>query len=681
LRPLSIVFPYENLHGICGALRALFAVADVCKAMGHNVRVMGDPDVARPPPDPEVKILRHYDLDSVDDYYPLKTLKASDLDESIRLLGMKAWEIYKQSDIAWSFSAIYDRLEDHCERPDMNALPQPHLIKNHWSYQHWPISGDYPHPSAVLYANSTYTQEALRRRWMRESRLCFPYDTLVSPIGSIDQTFDRSYNGPMIEIETESRQISCTPEHPFLTLLGWKSAKDLNYGDWMVVMSNIETPKTLLDSKRIGVLVSELQEYDRRTAQRNFRKNEEECSASDISPLSRSWLKWEETIQSQRIEACRPQGIGVGLLGRNYRWRGYSINADFKTLWKGSEQTPHYEAIYHHLKHINRTYRLDNEKIPFKRSMETYPQDYSAYVTEYWQNLHSLPSTLDRIHEWSNISTNLQGNTPTFNNQEKTNGIGHTLVREPHRETLSSTLLRVGLRSGESNTLVEYESIKKIRKYNAKKLRVYNFSTSSGTYIANGFLVHNCHPPIPLDAYDPSLGYGERDIDVIYIGRVDPLKLGRPPILSRFKDLKVRVVGAENEASFPDYKVDIEWIKNATFNLLAHELHRSKVYVHWKGLLDRSGPEHLGITVLEALASGVPAVVPKAGGPWLDISEKGKYCIGIDSVEEGIEEAKKLATNKDYWEEWHRKAILGAERFGYDVAARKMAKWLSEISG
>ena len=359
MKPLSLVFPYENLHGICGALRALLAVADICKSMGHEATVLGDPDGAKPGPDDSVKVLRHYELDRLGEYYPLKTLNTGDWDESVRLLGLKAWDRYTAADIVWSFSAIYDRVEDHCERPDMNAPPTVRLLKNHWSYQHWPVSGDYPHGSTVLYANSTYTQDAVKGRWGRSSKLL--------------------------------------------------------------------------------------------------------------------------------------------------------------------------------------------------------------------------------------------------------------------------------------------------------------------------------HPPIPLDAYDPSPGYDERDTDVIYIGRVDPLKLGRPSVLERFGDLKTLIVGAVNEASFPDYHPNQEWVKNATMKQFADHLSHAKVYVHWKGLLDRSGPEHYGLVIAESLASGVPTIVPKAGGAWSDIAEKGKYCIGIDSVEEGIREATKLCTDRDYWETWHKAAIEGSSRLGYEVAAVKLAKWLGEV--
>jgi len=187
------------------------------------------------------------------------------------------------------------------------------------------------------------------------------------------------------------------------------------------------------------------------------------------------------------------------------------------------------------------------------------------------------------------------------------------------------------------------------------------------------------HPAIPLDRYDPSPGFEERETDLIYIGRVDPLKLGNPTIFKRMPELRTLIVGAEHKGAFPDYEPDISWVKNATFTQLSKHLSNSKVYVHWKGLLNRRDPEHLGITVVEAMASGIPTIVPKAGGPWTDVSDYGRYAIGVDSVEEAIKEVHRLLEDKEYWNTWSNKAVEGVERFGYKTAAEKLAKWLNEI--
>jgi len=186
------------------------------------------------------------------------------------------------------------------------------------------------------------------------------------------------------------------------------------------------------------------------------------------------------------------------------------------------------------------------------------------------------------------------------------------------------------------------------------------------------------HPPIPLDKYNHNPDFEERETDLIYIGRVDPLKLGDPTIFKRMPELRTLIVGAQHKGMYPDYEPDIEWVKNASFTQLSEHLANSKVYVHWKYFFDGVA-EHYGITVTEAMASGIPTIVPKHGGPWTDISDYGKYAIGVDSVEEAIREVHKLVNDKDYWEEWHLKAIKGMDRLGYAVASEKMEGWLGEI--
>jgi len=186
------------------------------------------------------------------------------------------------------------------------------------------------------------------------------------------------------------------------------------------------------------------------------------------------------------------------------------------------------------------------------------------------------------------------------------------------------------------------------------------------------------HPPIPLDRYNHIPGFEERETDLIYIGRVDPLKLGSPPIFKRMPELRTLIVGAEHKGMFPDYEPDITWVKNVTFTQLSEHLSNSKVYVHWKYFFDNVA-EHYGIVVAEAMASGIPTIVPKAGGPWTDISDYGKYAIGVGSIEEAVGEVHRLLEDREYWNEWHEKAVEGVERLGYEVAQGKIEGWLGEL--
>jgi hypothetical protein len=63
-----------------------------------------------------------------------------------------------------------------------------------------------------------------------------------------------------------------------------------------------------------------------------------------------------------------------------------------------------------------------------------------------------------------------------------------------------------------SNPLLEYQTILKIERLTVKDLTVYNFGTSSGTYLAEGFLVHNCGCPtiVPDFAGAGEVGFGQK---------------------------------------------------------------------------------------------------------------------------------------------------------------------------
>ncbi len=64
---------------------------------------------------------------------------------------------------------------------------------------------------------------------------CLPGDSLVLSRSRIAATSERWYAGDMIVINTASgRELSCTPNHPILTNLGWVPAKSLDIGSYVV---------------------------------------------------------------------------------------------------------------------------------------------------------------------------------------------------------------------------------------------------------------------------------------------------------------------------------------------------------------------------------------------------------------------------------------------------------------
>lgn len=186
------------------------------------------------------------------------------------------------------------------------------------------------------------------------------------------------------------------------------------------------------------------------------------------------------------------------------------------------------------------------------------------------------------------------------------------------------------------------------------------------------------HPPIPADLYNPFTEFKDRDVDVAYVGRVTADKLGDPPAIAKLRGLRVGVAGAATGSSY-EKALKLEWTPNATHSELRKLLSRSKVYVHWKGLAT-STPEHLGITPLEAMASGCAVIVPRAGGPWTDIADSGRFCLGVDSVEEANVEAWNLCRDLVLWRKWSLRSRVGVRRFSSEAVGEQVEAALGGVN-
>lgn len=63
---------------------------------------------------------------------------------------------------------------------------------------------------------------------------CFPGDTVVSVPGGASRVFRRWYEGDLVVMHSKAGALRCTPNHPILTVNGWRSAKELNKGDHII---------------------------------------------------------------------------------------------------------------------------------------------------------------------------------------------------------------------------------------------------------------------------------------------------------------------------------------------------------------------------------------------------------------------------------------------------------------
>lgn len=199
------------------------------------------------------------------------------------------------------------------------------------------------------------------------------------------------------------------------------------------------------------------------------------------------------------------------------------------------------------------------------------------------------------------------------------------------------------------------------------------------------------HPPLYLDDYRNKIGFDDRPFDVVMFARLGEDKFTVAAYLE--KHFNLLTMGAlspvKKRPGFDPtspidkaFKPEGELHATVTFKQVIKLLRQAKVYVHGKGFGEmpitggQSLPEHFGITICEAMASGCPAIVPRSGGCWTDISMLGKYTLAYSSLEELKSHLEILTRNKEEWEKWHNSAFESVQRFDAEIGKKRIKELL-----
>jgi glycosyltransferase involved in cell wall biosynthesis len=145
------------------------------------------------------------------------------------------------------------------------------------------------------------------------------------------------------------------------------------------------------------------------------------------------------------------------------------------------------------------------------------------------------------------------------------------------------------------------------------------------------------YPPVRLDFYKP-LQKEAHDKDwVMTVSRIsNEKKLEWIPLIAKYvpKNVTFYVVGAAGRLSLPvierivkkaeetGVNDRVKILTNLSLRDKLSLMAKAKVYLHTMPF------EHFGISIVEAMASGLIPIVHKSGGAWLDIVERGKYGLG-----------------------------------------------------
>lgn len=120
----------------------------------------------------------------------------------------------------------------------------------------------------------------------------------------------------------------------------------------------------------------------------------------------------------------------------------------------------------------------------------------------------------------------------------------------------------------------------------------------------------------------------------------------------------------------------VKIVTNEPFSRLLEALSTAKVFL-------RTQPcEPFGMAVVEAMAAGCVAVVPKAGGPWFDIldQEQGKYGYAYSNLKEAAEEINTLMSDERLRIEISRRAFERAKCFDRSFFERRMVEVFHKVA-
>ena len=196
------------------------------------------------------------------------------------------------------------------------------------------------------------------------------------------------------------------------------------------------------------------------------------------------------------------------------------------------------------------------------------------------------------------------------------------------------------------------------------------------------------HPPVHVEEFQSAAekGFEERDSAVIMIGRIAPEKRYETAIeaLARTETKPVlRIVGSLSPSMKPylqkilklakDKRVELELIINAPRKKLVELTATSRIFLH------TTVGEHFGIAVVEAMAAGLPVIVHKSGGAYLDIIDKDKYGLSFNTVKELANHIDRLIVDKKWWSKLHDLSLQRSKVFSFNMFKKRLNKILYRL--
>jgi len=118
---------------------------------------------------------------------------------------------------------------------------------------------------------------------------------------------------------------------------------------------------------------------------------------------------------------------------------------------------------------------------------------------------------------------------------------------------------------------------------------------------------------------------------------------------------------------------------NVSFLPNAKDPDKTSILASAKVLLHPTPYEHFGISIAEGMASGCVPVVPRNGGPYLDVIDKDRYGLSFTDKYDLADKVVRVLTNDQYRIALKEKAIQRSLYFTSEIFEEKLAKVIDDF--
>lgn len=287
----------------------------------------------------------------------------------------------------------------------------------------------------------------------------------------------------------------------------------------------------------------------------------------------------------------------------------------------------------------------------------------------------------------------------TYNNNITLNNYGHVLPISSHFTYIHSLPLFYLKRS---TTNPQYDIplwniFSKIYSYfcniiiNFKKNTVYVINSKYTKKFLHNKINNKLiiHPPVNI-SNENHLNYVKENI-ILVISRINNNKMLYiiPHIAKNIKlNYKFLILGSEDKHS----DIIIEHIKKQSINFGVYDninffinpsrSQISRACIRAKIYLSTQPTEAFGISIVEAMARGCVPVVPKDGGPWLDILDRTQnyYGCAYSNIEEASDFLSLILDNDDLRNKLATRAVNRAKCFNQSIFKKRIKKLYKSLT-